>query len=178
MIPTQKMISNLIQIELAYINTSHPDFIGGKQVTHLFNVSSLFFLTFLSISFTQCFVSLNHLYCVLARSSVSCGLSSKYKVLYHVDLAERSKALESGSSPKGREFKSHSRHRNTLVFLVSFVIRTCHGVGGCILTSLVPVLRQTLLQRPAPICCASVACQVHAHRQTGEPFCIYIRIIP
>ena len=32
MIPTQKMISNLIQIELAYINTSHPDFIGGKQV--------------------------------------------------------------------------------------------------------------------------------------------------
>ncbi len=29
--PAQKMISNLIQIELAYINTSHPDFIGGKQ---------------------------------------------------------------------------------------------------------------------------------------------------
>ncbi len=29
--PTQKMISNLIQIELAYINTSHPDFIGGAQ---------------------------------------------------------------------------------------------------------------------------------------------------
>lgn len=29
--PTQSMISNLIQIELAYINTSHPDFIGGKQ---------------------------------------------------------------------------------------------------------------------------------------------------
>ena len=34
MVPTQKMISNLIQIELAYINTSHPDFIGGKQVQH------------------------------------------------------------------------------------------------------------------------------------------------
>lgn len=29
--PAQKMISNLIQIELAYINTSHPDFIGGKS---------------------------------------------------------------------------------------------------------------------------------------------------
>mmetsp|Transcript_2441 Transcript_2441/g.3374 ORF Transcript_2441/g.3374 Transcript_2441/m.3374 type:complete len:749 (-) Transcript_2441:107-2353(-) len=28
--PAQKMIANLIQIELAYINTSHPDFIGGK----------------------------------------------------------------------------------------------------------------------------------------------------
>lgn len=26
--PTQSMISNLINIELAYINTSHPDFIG------------------------------------------------------------------------------------------------------------------------------------------------------
>lgn len=30
MLPAQQMISNLIQIELAYINTSHPDFIGGK----------------------------------------------------------------------------------------------------------------------------------------------------
>lgn len=29
--PTQTMISNIINIELAYINTSHPDFIGGKQ---------------------------------------------------------------------------------------------------------------------------------------------------
>jgi dynamin 1-like protein len=29
--PTQIMISNIIHIELAYINTSHPDFIGGKQ---------------------------------------------------------------------------------------------------------------------------------------------------
>lgn len=28
--PATKMITNLIQIELAYINTSHPDFIGGK----------------------------------------------------------------------------------------------------------------------------------------------------
>eukprot|EP01035_Chromulina_nebulosa_P018712 gene18712-24471_t len=34
-IPTQKMISNLIQIELAYINTSHPDFIGGKMAANL-----------------------------------------------------------------------------------------------------------------------------------------------
>ena len=25
------MISNLIHIELAYINTSHPDFIGGER---------------------------------------------------------------------------------------------------------------------------------------------------
>jgi len=28
---TQNMISNLIKIELAYINTSHPDFIGGSK---------------------------------------------------------------------------------------------------------------------------------------------------
>jgi len=27
--PTKKMISNLVAIELAYINTNHPDFIGG-----------------------------------------------------------------------------------------------------------------------------------------------------
>ena len=32
--PTQRMIANLIKIELAYVNTSHPDFIGGKQVSH------------------------------------------------------------------------------------------------------------------------------------------------
>jgi hypothetical protein len=29
--PTQQMIVNMIHVELAYINTSHPDFIGGKQ---------------------------------------------------------------------------------------------------------------------------------------------------
>lgn len=29
--PTRMMISNLIKIELAYINTSHPDFIGGSR---------------------------------------------------------------------------------------------------------------------------------------------------
>jgi len=29
--PTQMMISNLIKIELSYINTSHPDFIGGSR---------------------------------------------------------------------------------------------------------------------------------------------------
>eukprot|EP00586_Coscinodiscus_wailesii_P012910 CAMPEP_0172496952 /NCGR_PEP_ID=MMETSP1066-20121228/94707_1 /TAXON_ID=671091 /ORGANISM="Coscinodiscus wailesii, Strain CCMP2513" /LENGTH=741 /DNA_ID=CAMNT_0013269509 /DNA_START=71 /DNA_END=2296 /DNA_ORIENTATION=- len=29
--PTQLMVSNLIKIELAYINTSHPDFIGGSK---------------------------------------------------------------------------------------------------------------------------------------------------
>jgi dynamin 1-like protein len=28
--PAQAMVSNLIRIELAYINTSHPDFVGGK----------------------------------------------------------------------------------------------------------------------------------------------------
>jgi dynamin 1-like protein len=34
--PTQMMVSNLIKIELAYINTSHPDFIGGSRaVAHL-----------------------------------------------------------------------------------------------------------------------------------------------
>lgn len=29
--PTQLMISNLVKIELSYINTSHPDFIGGSR---------------------------------------------------------------------------------------------------------------------------------------------------
>ena len=29
--PTQMMVANLVKIELAYINTSHPDFIGGSQ---------------------------------------------------------------------------------------------------------------------------------------------------
>lgn len=29
--PTQMMVSNLVRIELAYINTSHPDFIGGAR---------------------------------------------------------------------------------------------------------------------------------------------------
>lgn len=29
--PTQMMISNVVKIELAYINTSHPDFIGGSR---------------------------------------------------------------------------------------------------------------------------------------------------
>jgi dynamin 1-like protein len=29
--PTQLMVSNLVKIELAYVNTSHPDFIGGSQ---------------------------------------------------------------------------------------------------------------------------------------------------
>lgn len=36
-LPTQKMISNLIMVELAYINTSHPDFIGGKQAVAQLN---------------------------------------------------------------------------------------------------------------------------------------------
>lgn len=35
MIPTQKMISNIIALELSYINISHPDFIGGKQAINL-----------------------------------------------------------------------------------------------------------------------------------------------
>lgn len=29
--PTQMMVSNLVKIELSYINTSHPDFIGGSR---------------------------------------------------------------------------------------------------------------------------------------------------
>ena len=29
--PTQSMVSNLVKVELAYINTSHPDFIGGSR---------------------------------------------------------------------------------------------------------------------------------------------------
>ncbi|OEU21105.1 dynamin GTPase [Fragilariopsis cylindrus CCMP1102] len=31
MSPTQMMVENLVKIELAYINTSHPDFIGGAR---------------------------------------------------------------------------------------------------------------------------------------------------
>jgi dynamin 1-like protein len=31
LVPTQNMISNLVNIELAHINTSHPDFIGGSR---------------------------------------------------------------------------------------------------------------------------------------------------
>ncbi len=34
--PTQAMISDLIKIEMAYINTSHPEFVGGaKALTRL-----------------------------------------------------------------------------------------------------------------------------------------------
>ena len=29
--PTQLMVANLVKIELAYVNTSHPDFIGGSR---------------------------------------------------------------------------------------------------------------------------------------------------
>jgi len=35
MIPAQKMLTDLIQIELAYINTSHPDFVGGKAAVQI-----------------------------------------------------------------------------------------------------------------------------------------------
>lgn len=31
LVPTQSMVQNLIQIELAYVNTNHPDFIGGSR---------------------------------------------------------------------------------------------------------------------------------------------------
>lgn len=31
LLPTQNMISNLIKIEMAYVNTNHPDFIGGSR---------------------------------------------------------------------------------------------------------------------------------------------------
>jgi dynamin 1-like protein len=34
-LPTQKMISNLVSVELAYINTSHPDFIGGREAARM-----------------------------------------------------------------------------------------------------------------------------------------------
>lgn len=44
MVPTQNMIGNLIDVELSYINTSHPDFISGreaiKQVNEILNSSS------------------------------------------------------------------------------------------------------------------------------------------
>lgn len=35
--PTQQMVNNLINIELCYINTSHPDFIGGKSAVAQMN---------------------------------------------------------------------------------------------------------------------------------------------
>lgn len=31
--PTQLMIENIIGMELAYINTNHPDFVGGQEGT-------------------------------------------------------------------------------------------------------------------------------------------------
>jgi dynamin 1-like protein len=31
LIPTDEMITQLIEIELGYINTKHPDFIGGTN---------------------------------------------------------------------------------------------------------------------------------------------------
>ena len=43
--PTQKMISNLIHIELAYINTSHPDFIGGKAAVAQVRPSPIYSLS-------------------------------------------------------------------------------------------------------------------------------------
>lgn len=29
LVPTDNMIKNLVEIELGYINTNHPDFVGG-----------------------------------------------------------------------------------------------------------------------------------------------------
>ena len=40
--PTQDMITDLIKIELAYINTNHPDFIGGSRA-----VAQVFLFVFL-----------------------------------------------------------------------------------------------------------------------------------
>ena len=35
-LPTGEMVNNLISIELAYLNTSHPDFVGGSQaIAHI-----------------------------------------------------------------------------------------------------------------------------------------------
>ena len=34
--PTREMVDNLLNIELAYLNTSHPDFVGGSQaIAHI-----------------------------------------------------------------------------------------------------------------------------------------------
>mmetsp|Transcript_11453 Transcript_11453/g.18765 ORF Transcript_11453/g.18765 Transcript_11453/m.18765 type:complete len:699 (-) Transcript_11453:70-2166(-) len=35
--PTKEMISDLISIELSYVNTNHPDFVGGSKAIHNFN---------------------------------------------------------------------------------------------------------------------------------------------
>jgi len=32
--PAKEMISNLVRVELSYINTSHPDFVGGEEAIH------------------------------------------------------------------------------------------------------------------------------------------------
>ncbi len=34
--PTKQMISDLIKIELSYVNTNHPDFVGGSRAIHEF----------------------------------------------------------------------------------------------------------------------------------------------
>eukprot|EP00471_Norrisiella_sphaerica_P001907 CAMPEP_0184478742 /NCGR_PEP_ID=MMETSP0113_2-20130426/684_1 /TAXON_ID=91329 /ORGANISM="Norrisiella sphaerica, Strain BC52" /LENGTH=685 /DNA_ID=CAMNT_0026856635 /DNA_START=179 /DNA_END=2236 /DNA_ORIENTATION=+ len=35
--PTKEMIKDLISIELSYVNTNHPDFVGGSRAIHNFN---------------------------------------------------------------------------------------------------------------------------------------------
>mmetsp|Transcript_6456 Transcript_6456/g.9933 ORF Transcript_6456/g.9933 Transcript_6456/m.9933 type:complete len:696 (-) Transcript_6456:81-2168(-) len=35
--PTKQMVKDLLAIELAYVNTNHPDFIGGSRAIHNFN---------------------------------------------------------------------------------------------------------------------------------------------
>lgn len=32
LLPTDQMIKNLVEIELGYINTNHPDFVGGTNM--------------------------------------------------------------------------------------------------------------------------------------------------
>jgi len=32
LVPTDQMIKNLVEIELGYINTGHPDFVGGTNM--------------------------------------------------------------------------------------------------------------------------------------------------
>ena len=45
------------------------------------------------------------------RTCINHGLQKRW--IWHDGLAERSKALASGASPKGRGFESHSRQRMT-----------------------------------------------------------------
>ncbi len=44
--PTKVMVQNLVNVELSYINTNHPDFVGGKYVLCAHECRLYFFILF------------------------------------------------------------------------------------------------------------------------------------